>query len=267
MALKDVLAITTKEGKMYSVLVEHVLNEGIPVDNTLELRNISFDSEVMTGWARPGYNYSVGYLEGLALLAGVDVEPYVHLVSKSAAKLFESGIANYGERFENQIITCAAELIRNHESRRAIMNSYPGPRQRPSCISTIQFLIRNNILYTTVNMRSLDLWRGLPVDMVMVNFLICRLRDLFSYSLHHLNPILGSITWNIGSMHLYDKDVQLILRDSHYLGLETIFSVYDLEIEFAQNSVYKELLGQAPWNDEKWDSIYRKPDLIHASHR
>lgn len=69
-----------------------------------------------------------------------------------------------------------------------------------SCTCTLQFMIRNNKLLMFTNMRSNDIFLGLPHDVfsfTMIQEIIAR----------DLSVEIGSYKHAVGSLHLYDRDI------------------------------------------------------------
>lgn len=66
------------------------------------------------------------------------------------------------------------------------------------CTLTQQFFIRNDTLHGTVNMRSSDIWLGLPYDFFVFSMLL----NVMSAE---LGLEAGSLTFNLGSSHLYEN--------------------------------------------------------------
>lgn len=73
------------------------------------------------------------------------------------------------------------------------------PTKDTPCTLTLQFFVREGKLHLIVNMRSNDIWFGLPYDM----FSFTCLQQLMAMELHI--PV-GTYTHIAGSLHLYQKD-------------------------------------------------------------
>lgn len=117
----------------------------------------------------------------------------------------------YGPMFLSQLEFVANELIKDNNTRRAVLTIWhPNPISTKDykCTLTFVFNIRNGLLNTTVLMRSNDLFLGRPYD--LFNFstmsfrLLCRLRE------SGLNPELGFLTLNSVSAHIYESDYSKI---------------------------------------------------------
>jgi thymidylate synthase len=98
-------------------------------------------------------------------------------------------------------------LQEDPDSRQAIMhygtpeNFWAGNKDIPCTVSN-QFLLRDGLLHMIVNMRSNDVTKGLPYDFPWMQFVQMSVAD-------GVNAKPGSIFWNAGSMHLYEKDLEL----------------------------------------------------------
>jgi len=122
---------------------------------------------------------------------------------------------NHPDNFD-QYQNCYNELVRNPDSRRAIM-IYTRPsmqydfckngRSDFMCTNTVQYFIRDNKLVTYVSMRSNDGWAGFRNDYQWQLYIAKGMTD-------RLNIELGEIIWNVGSLHIYEKQFYLI---DHYI--------------------------------------------------
>jgi len=111
----------------------------------------------------------------------------------------------YGERWIEftQIKGILDKLSNDRNSRQAVMVIYRGIDTHSDnwdvpCTLTHQFLIRNGECHIIVNMRSSDLFRGFKYDVVLASFLNLIISAF-------LGVKSGSISFNIGSMHVYQK--------------------------------------------------------------
>lgn len=81
-----------------------------------------------------------------------------------------------------------------------------------SCLTSIQFLLRENRLHAVVTMRSNDLYLGVPYD--VFNFTM--LQELMAVE---LGVELGTYIHFAGSLHLYERDIQRARQA--YLGAKS----------------------------------------------
>lgn len=125
--------------------------------------------------------------------------------------------SNYGWMIWNadnhlQYWNVLLELKKNPTSRRAVMIY-----TRPSiwreydhngmsdfiCTNTVQYFIRNNYLDVVVQMRSNDVWAGYRNDYAWQRHVQQRLAK-------ELGVDVGCIVWQVGSLHVYEKNFYLV---------------------------------------------------------
>lgn len=108
----------------------------------------------------------------------------------------------YGPPFERQLPYVVGTLQADPSSRQAVVLIWrevpPRTRDLP-CTVAAQFLIRNSEVHGIFTMRSSDAWLGLPYDL----FNFARLTAVVA---GYLDLLPGSLTINVGSAHLYDRD-------------------------------------------------------------
>jgi len=118
---------------------------------------------------------------------------------------------SYGPRLKPQwpfIMRCFQQ---DPQTRQAVMTLWEpvivgpmGAAYYVPCTLSFQFLLRESLLYTVVNMRSSDAWLGIPYDVfnftMLSNYLCGALSQLF-----HRRVNLAGIMLNLGSSHLYEE--------------------------------------------------------------
>jgi len=114
---------------------------------------------------------------------------------------------NYGEPFNSQLEYVVRTLVLDQSSRQAVLTIWqPSPVKSRDirCTISMQFLIRNNKIYTVVNMRSSDIIWGIAYD--IFNFVIMTLRVLTRYNEDTKSNVeLGILSLVAGSSHLYER--------------------------------------------------------------
>lgn len=169
------------------------------------LNNIIVNSE-----RRLGYRFMVA--EWLWIWYGRDDFSIVQY-NANMAKFSDDGKAffgAYGPRVFNRWRSLVQLLKDDPDSRQAIIQIYRTPtggvvtRDVP-CTLTFQALVRDGRLNVIVNMRSSDVWLGLPYDF----FTFSMLQNTLAA---HLNVELGSLYFNLGSSHLYERDFEAAQR-------------------------------------------------------
>ena len=127
----------------------------------------------------------------------------------------------YSHENNDQFAHVVTELEERPDSRRATM-IYTRPtmwgdhnkngRSDFMCTNTVQYLIRNDRIYAVVNMRSNDAWAGYRNDYAWQKYILEQVRDELQYRGKFYT--CGEIIWNVGSLHIYERQFYLI---DHYI--------------------------------------------------
>jgi len=138
----------------------------------------------------------------------------------------------YGTRIRGQWSMVLDELRKDHDSRRAVMTIYDGRSDLGRdvkdipCTLSFQFLIRDDKLNMITTMRSNDVYRGLPYDLMQFGALLCATAQVLG-----LQP--GTYYHRVGSFHLYETDVPHVNRIHQtvprYMPYVPLFSFDDEE--------------------------------------
>jgi thymidylate synthase len=122
------------------------------------------------------------------------------------------GWAIFSKENGYQYDNCLNELKQNPYTRRGAM-IYNRPnmwtdynkngRSDFMCTYAVQFLVRNNTLYSLVFMRSNDAWAGYRNDFAWHKYVLDKLAN-------DLNIKNTMMIWNAGSLHLYERQFYLI---------------------------------------------------------
>ena len=94
------------------------------------------------------------------------------------------------------------EQLRKPGSRQCVIQIWtptPAPSKDIPCTLSWQLLARDGALHAVVTMRSSDIWLGMPYDFVSFSQLTNGLAG-------ELGLVPGSLVFNLGSSHLYDRD-------------------------------------------------------------
>ena len=149
-------------------------------------------------------SYRFMVAEWLWIAAGRDDVAGITKYNKHIAQFSDDGIkfaGAYGPRLLPQIPWLLEQLQKPH-SRQAVASIWtpsPAPSRDIPCTLTWQLLARDGLLHAVVTMRSSDVWLGLPYDTVNLSLLTMGLAGELD-----LEP--GSLVFNLGSSHLYDRD-------------------------------------------------------------
>lgn len=149
---------------------------------------------------RKGLNLSIGWMEMYQLAAGVfDLDQLKRVAPNADHSLFTEAMA-YGPRINLRIQSIIDTLRINPETRQAVLfigGPEDGPTSELPCTVTIQFLVRDETIYAIVSMRSWDLCRGLPYDLMMFSGLLMLVGRCLGYT-------VGAVMVNAGSTHIYE---------------------------------------------------------------
>ena len=123
------------------------------------------------------------------------------------------GLYIFGENWE-WVVT---ELESDPESRRAVISIYSNNHKHSNdkdhpCTMSLQFLIRNDRLHLIWNMRSSDLVFGFCNDMFCAGMIL----QLMLNELDEMVLRLGDITFNLGSLHIYERHFKMIFKASKF---------------------------------------------------
>lgn len=112
----------------------------------------------------------------------------------------------FGQRGHDQVRNVVDQLRARRSSRRAVIQILNAedvarrPKEIP-CTCTLQFMIRNDRLHMISTLRSNDAYLGLPHDV----FCFTMLQEIVA---RDLGVELGIYQQFVGSLHLYDRDIE-----------------------------------------------------------
>ena len=113
----------------------------------------------------------------------------------------------YGPRVIDQLGHVVKSLVDDQNSRQAVITMWrPNPPKSKDipCTISAQWMIRDKKLHCFMNMRSSDIWLGVPYDWFNFSCLsmgiALRLRD------HDIYVDLGPLHFNVASQHLYMRN-------------------------------------------------------------
>ena len=156
-------------------------------------------------------NYQFAAAEAAWILSGhsrlADLGPHATKWLPYSDDQFRTSGA-YGPPFLHQLRYVVDTLIADPYSRQAVMTIWqPNPRASRDipCTVSLQFVIRDGVLHTYANMRSSDVWLGLPYD--MITFTCMAAAVALSLPTRHE---LGNVTVTCPCGHLYEKDLEKV---------------------------------------------------------
>lgn len=153
---------------------------------------------------------SFRYAEAYWILSGDNRVLGIERFAPSIAYFSDNGVVfqgAYGPKVTEQLRYVIESIEKDGNTRQAVLNIWrENPRDSKDipCTLNLQFLLRDSELHCIANMRSSDVWLGLPYD--IFNFTCIANYVRLSLMLDE-QPNLGSLTINMGSSHLYEMNV------------------------------------------------------------
>lgn len=125
----------------------------------------------------------------------------------------------YGPRLHTQwrYIYKSLERLDTRQAIATIWIPNPADSKDIPCTISLQWMIRNSMLHCTINMRSSDIWLGLPYDF----FNFSQLTNMISANVQI--PV-GTITMNLASSHIYERDLDKgaeAMFDTNYESIQS----------------------------------------------
>lgn len=234
---------------------------------TIEILGAQFIADEDTIFGIPNTSYitrEIGWYMSRSLNIN-DIEPPIPKIWKQVATPDGRINSNYGHLVFspsnfNQFENCVLELLKNASSRRAIM-IYTRPSMWQDyntdgmsdfiCTNMVQYFIRQsptesetNIvrLFAKVDMRSNDAWAGYRNDYAWQLFVF---NNMFSnLRKHYINLRRGAIIWNVGSLHIYERNFDLV---RHYIDTSDYSPHPKVLLETKQKLIQEGIIRQ-PWS-------------------
>jgi thymidylate synthase len=193
-ALLDRLVTRGEESSPRNLKTKEILNASITVKNSLH--------NILVSSARD-LNYRFMVAEWLWILAGLNDVNVLAQYNSQMKQFSDNGeilSGAYGPRLMPQI-PYVLESLKKPDSRQAVATIWtPSPQDSKDipCTISLQWLIRQGKLHCIANMRSSDIWLGLPYDFFTFSQITNYLASLIKID-------VGSLSMNLGSSHLYEN--------------------------------------------------------------
>lgn len=185
---------------------------------TIELVGASFVCDKPAIFGEPNFDYikrELQWYESESLnVNDLDPTPQIWQAISDKDGMINSnyGYLIYNKKNGEQFIKVRDELTKNPNSRRAVM-IYTRPTIHDEynlngmsdfiCTNAVQYLIRDKKLHAIVQMRSNDVVFGYRNDFAWQQYVLEFLAD-------ELNVEYGDITWQVGSLHVYERHFNFI---------------------------------------------------------
>lgn len=157
-----------------------------------------------------GYRFMLA--EAAWIMSGDNRVKTIAPFSKAISSFSDDGIlffGAYGPKVRDQLGHVINSLVEDQASRQAVLTIWrENPRKSKDipCTISCQFIIRNGLVNTFMNMRSSDVWLGVPYDWFnfsMLTYGVCLLlRE------RGVNVEPGLLHFYAGSQHLYDRNFE-----------------------------------------------------------
>lgn len=178
---------------------------------TLEIQNLIIELAspmyAAPNGIRPGFASSIGWVEGLQLIAGITDPALTAQVQPNFRAFMEHDNAQfwgaYGPRTRDQFPIIAERLRADHDTRQAIVTIWDpkfdaaGGKKDHPCTTAFNFLVRDEKLNMSVFMRSNDAWWGWPYDAVQFAMVQRTMAGVLGLE-------VGTYTHHAASFHLYE---------------------------------------------------------------
>lgn len=150
--------------------------------------------------------------EMCAILAGRNDIAVMESYNKGIRKYSNDGItlgASYGEKLEGQLAAVLLKLQKDLRTRQAvcsILQKFEVVNMALThipCNVFLQFFVRDEKVHLIVTSRSSDFVTGFSIDTIHWQLLLMYMANSLSLS-------CGNVYYNIGSLHVYEKDIEVL---------------------------------------------------------
>jgi len=190
-------------------------------------------------------SYKFMAAEAYWILSGDNRVETIAPFNKAIANFSDDGkvfFGAYGPKITNQLEYIIDVLSKDELSRQAVINIWrenPPKTKDVPCTLNLIFNIRDNRLHLTANMRSSDIWLGVPYDVfnfsMVAAYVVARLNSKMT-NRKTIHP--GVLTMNAVSRHLYEtneKDAWEIINMYLSDGFQERKSYYPLNGQFRRH--------------------------------
>lgn len=150
--------------------------------------------------------------EMCAILAGRNDIAVMESYNKGIRKYSNDGItlgASYGEKLEGQLAAVLLKLQKDLRTRQAVCSILQKfevidmSLTHIPCNVFLQFFVRDEKVHLIVTSRSSDFVTGFSIDTIHWQLLLMYMANSLSLS-------CGNVHYNIGSLHVYEKDIEVL---------------------------------------------------------
>ena len=181
-------------------------------------------------------NYKFMAAEAYWILSGDDKVENISPFCKNIAQFSDDGerfFGAYGPKIQDQLPYVVEKLTEDPFSRQAgltIWRENPPATKDVPCTISIFFSVRDGLLHVHANMRSSDVWLGLPYDVFnfsMLGHLVCALINQSDFAKAHGSVRPGNLCITMTSSHLYDENREGVDAVARELFMKVLFGDVD----------------------------------------
>lgn len=228
----------------YLEVINTLFEKGVKQESrngtTLEVQDLMIEVanplEMAPNGVRPGYAVSIGWVEGLQLIAGITDSALTAQVQPNFRAFMEHEDARfwgaYGPRLRDQLPIIVGRLAADPDTRQAVTTLWDpkydaaGGKKDHPCTTAFVFQIRDGKLNMSTLMRSNDLFHGWPYDSQQFAMLQLTMAGV-------LEVPVGTYTHHAVSAHLYEP---------HWAAAREMLNNWDVT-EFAIQTPMFNVLG------------------------
>lgn len=180
-----------------------------------------------------GYRFMAA--EAAWIMSGDNRVSTIRPYSKAISNFSDDGVlffGAYGPRIRDQLGHVIASLVKDRDSRQAVITIWrtnPRPSKDIPCTISCQFMIRGDKLHCFMNMRSSDVWLGVPYD--WFNFSMLSLGVCLMLRDQGIDVTPGTLHFYAASQHLYapNFDGAEACQSGEVIGQQVELKVCDFE--------------------------------------
>ena len=229
----------------YLEVINTLFEKGVKQESrngtTLEVQDLMIEVanplEMAPNGVRPGYAVSIGWVEGLQLIAGITDSALTTQVQPNFRAFMEHEDARfwgaYGPRLRDQLPIIVGRLAADPDTRQAVTTLWDpkydaaGGKKDHPCTTAFVFQIRDGKLNMSTLMRSNDLYWGWPYDSQQFAMLQLTMAGA-------LRVPVGTYTHHAVSAHLYEP---------HWVAAREMLANWDVTESALQTPMFNVLEG------------------------
>lgn len=186
------------------------------------------------------------HAEAYWILSGQADVDFMKQFSQRIVDFSDSGMfyfGAYGPKFIQQVEYIYKSLAADMHTRQAVISIWresPMASKDIPCTLSLQFIIRNGYIHTIANMRSSDVWLGLPYDNFNFSMMTWFIALMYN-NLTGIHVVPGKLYINAGSGHLYQSNYEkavTLLNNREAIATQDWYMPFP---QFAQIHSVKEL--------------------------